>query len=208
MGQTNSTKRHAEKTWINCCYKDKLAVYQWLIFWLVNTLLLISLHWKCIILLINFSQVFWRLGFCVYGFCWLEVGENTYFIIIKPSDDSSLRRLAKNDKNKTFNSLSDEFLGEQSSIKILNITLAQYEIQNILTSANVAISTVTNPTFTSVWANSIITVWIDMTCIASVHTFVYILMKQWDKIWSTLNNHLYKIIFSEHQLLFHAYDLY
>ena len=70
-------------------------------------------------------KFFWRLGFCVYGFCWLEVGDNTSIIIINPSDDSSLRRLAKNDKNKTFNSLSDEFLGEQSSIKILNITLAQ-----------------------------------------------------------------------------------
>ena len=151
---------------------------------------------------------FWRLGFWVYGFCWLEVGENTYFIIIKPSDDSSLRWLAKNDENKTFNSLSDEFLGEQSSIKILNITLAQHEIQNILTSASVPISTVTNPTFASVWANSIITVWIDMTCIASVLTFVYILMKQWDKIWPTSNNHLYKIIFCEHQEWFHAYDLY
>ena len=196
MGQTNSTKRQAEKTWINCSYKDKLAVYQWLIFWLVNTLLLISLHWKCIILLINSSHVFWRLGFWVYGFCWLEVGENSYFIIIKPSDDSSLRWLAKNDENSPFNSLSDEFLGEQSSIKILKITLAKHEIQNILTSAIVAISTVTNPTFTSVWANSIITVWIDMTCIASVHTFVYILMKQWDKIWPKSNNHLYKIIIS------------
>ena len=208
MGQTNSTKRHAEKTWINCSYKDKLAVYQWLIFWLVNTLLLISLHWKCIILLINFSQVFLAFGvLCVWvllvGGGWKHFYNNHKSIWWQLTATT-----CKNDKNKTFNSLSDEFLGEQSSIKILNITLAHYEIQNILTSANVAISTVTNPTFTSVWANSIITVWIDMTCIASVHTFVYILMKQWDKIWSTLNNHLYKIIFSEHQLLFHAYDLY
>ena len=60
-------QRQAEITWINCSYKDKLAVYQWLIYWWVNTLLLISLHWKCIILLINFSQVFLAFGvLCVW----------------------------------------------------------------------------------------------------------------------------------------------